>query len=168
MNTSQDPTSSEPTSHQVVSAPRTPLRIAVLAVLTMSVSAPALAAGTTAAAAAKFPSQGCNAAPWGLVCVSVEGSGLKVRKISAIRDKASFDGICNYHAGYVIFHNHKQIEKSKIKAVKDCSAGRAWIDFKPKKAAYPDNSSVCVTFWEENDSHGWVKQGGSPCVKVTR
>jgi hypothetical protein len=133
---------------------QTILRVILPAVV--SVGALAIPSGANAS------SSGCTAAPLGMSCINVHGSGLHVDRVDAVRDKASYDFICGYSAR-VIFHKpdgKTDVRDSGVVHNGACSVGRAWITF-DINADYPDGTRVCTAFYENGE-----QQGGRPCEKV--
>ncbi|MBE8516088.1 hypothetical protein ILP97_00885 [Amycolatopsis sp. H6(2020)] len=147
------------------------LAISLLA-LALSAAAPASAAagaGTDREVLAFAPDGGvqvmaaedCSNPQWGIVCVSVNGSGLFVSRVSGIHVTQPFVQTCNkeFHLwGY--YENGTQWHRN---GYADCGWGRVWVDF-DLNANMRDGSSVCADMKEGTSWHA----NGFACVTIHR
>jgi hypothetical protein len=103
---------------------------------------------------ARADANGCTAAPYGMVCIVVEGDGLRVDHAAVVRDKADPAFICKYRGRMTVTdRSGKVIDKRYSSRHKGCTPLRAWFDWYPKKK-YPNNSKLCTTFFEDGEEQG--------------
>lgn len=105
--------------------------------------------------------EGCTGAPNGYVCVQVEGSGLRVNRLGAVRGKVGLSGICNYQAKVEVTPPGEPTTTYWSPVHEGCSYLRAWFDWYPSERYWPDQTTVCSFFYESG-----VQQGGHPCVTI--
>lgn len=125
-----------------------------------------ITAGAPAPAAAS--ADGCTGAPYGYVCVQVEGERRYVERLGAVRGKANWSAICDYSAKVVVRAPSGRKWRYRSPFHRGCSWGRAWFDWYPRRR-FPHNSRVCAYFYEDGTRrrHG-KRQGGVPCVTILR
>lgn len=131
-----------------------------------AVAAMAISAGAPAPAVAS--ADGCTGAPYGYVCVQVEGEGRYVERLGAVRGKANWSAICDYSARVVVRAPSGRTWRYRSPFHRGCSWGRAWFDWYPRRR-FPHESRVCAYFYEDGTRkrHG-KRQGGVPCVTILR
>jgi len=105
---------------------------------------------------------GCTAAPYGYVCVSVDGKAgtTYVARASVVRGKLDGSLICNYGGRVYIKAPSGKIVWTQAYNRKGCSVGRAWFTFDVNRT-FPSGSRVCSRFREYG-----VQQGGEPCITL--
>jgi hypothetical protein len=106
--------------------------------------------------------QKCTWAPYGLVCNSTYGNGDYVAQISAIRDKANAEMICNYSAHISVLDGRNTANVKYFRSFyhAGCTPGRAYFN------TYPQRHFACgditsVAWWENG-----VRQGGYANVRL--
>lgn len=131
---------------------------------TAAATATALLALTALAHPASAGSNGCTGAPSGITCIKVNGGGLHVGSVDAVRDKFSNSLICNYSAavevtkdGASLYHDDSGVIRNG-----ECVPGRAYIHMNVDRE-FPSGSKICIRFFENGD-----QQGGAPCAKIHR
>jgi hypothetical protein len=115
---------------------------------------------TAGASNASADSYGCTWAPYGNVCILIEGSGLYVRHVRVRRAKIDYSLICNYQARMTVRTATGRLIDSRWSPYhRGCTPIWAWFDWYPRRI-YPNNSKACTAFFE-----GGVLQG-KPCNYV--
>lgn len=126
---------------------------------TLAVALASLAGGASQASANSY---GCTWAPFGNVCILIEGSGRYVDHVRVRRAKVDWSLICNYRAKMVVRGpDGRRIDVRRTRRHSGCSVAWAWFDWYPRRK-YPHNSTICTSFFEDG-----VLQG-KPCNKVLR
>jgi hypothetical protein len=106
---------------------------------------------------ASADSYGCTWAPYGNVCILIEGSGLYVSHVRVRRAKIDWSLICNYQGRMTVRDaTGRLIDDRWSPRHSGCSVAWAWFDWYPRRN-YPHGSKVCTAFFE-----GGVLQG-RPC-----
>jgi hypothetical protein len=124
--------------------------------------AAALASSAVAAPAARADSWGCTFAPFGNVCLLIEGSGRYVSHVRVRRAKIDYGLICNYRGNMVVRGPRgRVIDRRRGPYHEGCSVLYAWYDWYPRRT-YPHNSTICGAFWENGELQGRA------CNKVLR
>jgi hypothetical protein len=118
----------------------------------------ALTAGTPKAAADSF---GCTWAPFGNVCILIEGHSTYVSHVRVRRAKIDPSLICNYRGVMTIRNASGKLIRKREKYHSGCSVIWAWFDWYPRRH-FPHNSTVCTAFYE----YGQLQ--GRACNKVLR
>lgn len=133
---------------------RTAIRLLVAAAVLVG----ALLAPSGAAANAR----GCTPAPFGTVCINVQGAGLHVDKVRVERFKSDPELVCD-HQGvmWVSDEQGRRVDTRWSLRHPGCSAGVAWHFWDPNRN-YPRKGQLCVAFFERD-----VRQGAA-CVKIKR
>ena len=129
--------------------------------LVLSVAA-VLGAASLAVAVPKASadSYGCTWAPFGNVCILIEGDGLHVDHVRVRRAKIDYELICNYRAVMTVRNkNGVVIDRRKKGPHRGCTPVWAWFDWYPDRN-YPDGSKICTAWFERG-----VLQG-KPCNGV--
>lgn len=133
----------------------------------LSVAA-ALVIGVSISISAATPAQahgteGCTAAPAGIVCVHVWATRTRVREFEISRDKGSWDLVCHYSAQMEArFPDGTRAWIEPKKSRSSCAVGRGWFNWKKLGYDFPRGTRLCGFFWEKDD-----QQGGAPCVKLS-
>jgi hypothetical protein len=131
------------------------------------IAAAALAAAVVAALSVGAPkaaadSYGCTWAPFGNVCILIEGSGLYVSHVRVRRAKIDWSLICNYQARMTIrTAGGRLIDRRWSRRHAGCSVVWAWFDWYPRRT-YPHGSKICTAFFENGELQG------KPCNRVLR
>jgi hypothetical protein len=134
-------------------------RLALASVAALVASAVALTVGTPKAAADSY---GCTWAPFGNVCILIEGSGRYVSHVRVRRAKIDPSLICNYQGRMVVKNRYgKVIDRRWSRYHAGCSVVWAWFDWYPRRT-YPHRSRICTAFFENGDLQG------KPCNYVLR
>jgi hypothetical protein len=136
-----------------------PLRakLALGAVAALAASVLVLGVGASKASADSY---GCTWAPYGNVCILIEGSGLYVQHVRVRRAKIDYSLICNYQARMTVRTSGGRLIDSRWSPYhRGCTPIWAWFDWYPRRY-YPNNSKICTAFFE-----GGVLQG-KPCNYV--
>jgi hypothetical protein len=106
------------------------------------------------ASPASADSYGCTWAPYGNVCILIEGSGLNVRHVRVRRAKIDWSLICNYQARMTVRNASGRLIDSRWSPYRrGCSVAWAWFDWYPRRD-YPNNSKVCTAFFENGELQG--------------
>ena len=130
-----------------------------LGAVVLACAAVALSLGAEKAAADSY---GCTWAPWGNVCILIEGSGTYVSHVRVRRAKIDYGLICNYQASMTVRNRYGNlIERRWSRYHAGCTPIWAWFDWYPRRF-YPDGSRICTAFFENR-----VLQG-RPCTGVHR
>jgi hypothetical protein len=134
-------------------------RLALASVAALVATAVALTVGTPKAAADSY---GCTWAPFGNVCILIEGSGLYVSHVRVRRAKIDWSLICNYQGRMVVKNRYGQvIDRRWSVRHAGCSVAWAWFDWYPRRT-YPHGSRICTAFFENGELQG------KPCNYVYR
>ena len=124
--------------------------------------ATAVAALSVGAPKATADSYGCTWAPFGNVCILIEGSGLYVSHVRVRRAKVDWSLICNYHARMTVRTSTGRLIDSRWSSRHGgCSVAWAWFDWYPRRT-YPHGSKICTAFFESGELQG------TPCNRVLR
>ena len=127
----------------------------------------AIMMGISIAVAAVTPAQahgteGCTAAPGGIVCVHVWSTRTRVREFEISRIKGSWDLVCHYGAQMEArFPDGTRVWIEPRKSRSSCAVGRGWFNWKSLNYDFPRGTRLCGYFWESGN-----QQGGAPCVRL--
>jgi hypothetical protein len=128
--------------------------------LLLSVAAAVAASLAVAVPKAAADSYGCTWAPFGNVCILIEGDGLHVDHVRVRRAKIDYELICGYRAVMTVRNkNGRVIDRRKKGPHRGCTPVWAWFDWYPDRN-YPDGSTICTAWFERG-----VLQG-KPCNGV--
>lgn len=128
--------------------------------LLLSLAAAVAASLAVAVPKAAADSYGCTWAPFGNVCILIEGDGLHVDHVRVRRAKIDYELICDYRAVMTVRNRHgRLIDKRKKGPHRGCTPVWAWFDWYPDRN-YPDGSKICTAWFERG-----VLQG-KPCNGV--
>jgi hypothetical protein len=106
------------------------------------------------ASPARADSYGCTWAPYGNVCILIEGSGLYVSHVRVRRAKIDYGLICNYQARMTVrTSTGRLVDRRWSPYHRGCTPVWAWFDWYPRRT-YPNNSKVCTAFFENGDLQG--------------
>jgi hypothetical protein len=130
-----------------------------LGAVVAATTATALSLGASEASADSY---GCTWAPWGNVCILIEGSGTYVSHVRVRRAKIDYSLICNYRGKMTVRNRYGTlIERRWSPYHAGCTPIWAWFDWYPRRY-YPNWSRICTAFYENG-----VLQG-KPCNWVHR
>jgi hypothetical protein len=116
----------------------------------------------SSAGKASADSYGCTWAPYGNVCILIEGSGLYVSHVRVRRAKIDYGLICNYQAHMTVRTSTGRLVDSRWSPYhRGCTPVWAWFDWYLRRN-YPNNSKVCTAFFEQGQLQG------KPCNYVHR
>jgi hypothetical protein len=110
----------------------------------------AMTVGTPRAAADSY---GCTWAPFGNVCILIEGHSTYVSHVRVRRAKIDASLICNYRGVMTIRNTSGKLIRKREKYHPGCSVIWAWFDWYPRRH-FPHNSTICTGFYENGQLQG--------------